>query len=213
MDKDNKKDKNVETIENLQTLNNKLKTKNEELEVKAKEAEKVTTLQAELDAKEAKLYQITLDSRTNRMSNFLGTKTDTKDIIDYVAKLSDSEFEIYVDGKDNDTFVSKEEITKEKETIQSDKNEVDKAKEKIRIEKEEALKSDKEALVPRTEIASEDSANADEFDDSDAEQVVAHVKDLYKLKTKPIYNKRIKEGHEKKAVDYMNFAYDESNRV
>ena len=97
-------------INNFKSLADGYEKKNEALEGKVKDLDKLSDLQKELETKENKLYEVTLNSRLSKISKFINSKGRDEKLIAKIGDMSEDDFEFFMDGRTDDVFQNKEEI-------------------------------------------------------------------------------------------------------
>jgi hypothetical protein len=175
------------------------KEQNKKLKEIESQTDKITELEEQKAKAEAQLYKKTLAERTKKISKWLQTKNADEALYDKIGKMEESEFELFIDGKTDESINSKEEIDTKKQELEAKATELEKNKEKIRKEAmEEIMKKEegKDKVIPPNEAQNE---NIDS--DGNEEVSIAKVKEMYHLDSKPFYT--LKSGHEKMAEQYI----------
>ena len=164
-------------------------------------SEALEQLKKQKEDAELALYKKTMNERKAQLSKWLQTKKVDDSLLDKIGKMDESEFDFFKDGKTDDVFITKEEIDTKKLELENQKSELEKNKEKIRKEMQEELmnKDDKKNKVtPPTEIDIDEDAGQEA---SVGVKSIKEIKEMYNLEGKPYY--KLKEGHEKKAEQYI----------
>lgn len=175
------------------------KEQNKKLKEISSQTEKITELEEQKAKAEAQLYKKTLAERTQKISKWLKAKNADESLYDKIGKMEESEFELFIDGKTDETINSKEEMDTKKQELDAKATELEKNKEKIRKEvMEEIMKKEegKDKVIPPNEALNENV-------DADGNEVIdiKKIKEMYHLDSKPFYT--LKPGHEKMAEQYM----------
>ncbi|MDD4804013.1 MAG: hypothetical protein PHN69_02460 [Candidatus Pacebacteria bacterium] len=179
-----------------------IKEQTKKLKESEDNTEKLSEVQKKAEAAELALYKKTLSERKGELSKWLKARNLESDsgLLEEIGKKSDSEFEIWKDGKTNDVFEAQEELTNKKAELETMVSEFDKEKEKIRKEvMGEKNKQNEEKVVPPMETTTDNEDGNDKHDSS--KKAIENVKDIFKLDSKAYYN--LAPGHEKRAERYL----------
>lgn len=187
-------------MSNFKTLSEVYEKKNETLESKVKD---FGDLQGQLKSKEEKLYEVTLNSRINKISKYLDSKGKDSKLIKKIGDMSDEDYEMFVDGRTDDVFASKQEIEFAKADLEKEKTELETNKDKIvkdaikQFETNSKTRTDQK-LVPDTEIGAEagDDTVGNGFPTMDA------LEKVFRLRDNPIWSDKT-DSMKKRAVNYM----------
>ncbi|MDD4804338.1 MAG: hypothetical protein PHN69_04115 [Candidatus Pacebacteria bacterium] len=187
-------------MNNFKTLSEVYEKKTETLENKVKE---FGDLQTELKSKEEKLYEVTLNSRLNKISKYLDSKGKDSKLIKKIGDMSDEDYELFIDGRTDDVFTSKEEIEFAKADLEKEKNELETNKDKIvkdaikQFETNSKTRNDQK-LVPDTEIDAETETETvgNGFPTMEA------LEKVFRLRDNPIWADKT-DSMKQRAVNYM----------
>lgn len=178
-------------------------TKVNELEEKAKEAEKLGDLRKSLEQKDAEIFKMKLDTRTKLVSKYLESKNNDENLIKKIGSMADDDFELFSEGKTNDTYLNKEEIDSAKNDIDQKKKELETEKDKIIKDAQKSLenkdKKEGQKLIPNSEVVVDD-ADDNESDENFQFPAIDKLKEIYGLDDSR-YDKN--KDHENKATAYL----------
>ena len=191
-------------MSNFKALSEAYEKKNESLEGKVKDLDKLGALQKELESKEAKLYEMTLNSRLSKISKYLETKDNEKKLIEKIGDMSEEDYEMFIDGRTDDVFKSKQEIEFAKADLEKEKNELETNKDKIvkdAIKQFEtnSNKRDDQKLVPDGEI---DSSEDTDSVTNNGFPTIESLEKTFRLKNNPIWEDKT-PVMKQRAADYM----------
>jgi hypothetical protein len=192
-------------MSNFKALSEAYEKKNQTLEDKVKDLDKLSDIQKQLEAKEAKLYEVTLNNRLGKISKYLNTKSKDEKLIKKIGDMSDEDYEFFIDGRTDDVFQTKEEIEFAKADLEKEKTELESNKDKIIKDaaKQHEIDSKKrydQKLVPDTEIGSSD-------EDTVADNGFPTIESLektFRLRNNPIWEDKT-PAMKKRAIDYMDY--------
>ena len=178
-----------EKVNTYETLSKGLETKNAELLANATDATSSADLQKQLEAKEAKIYEMQLNNRLSTVSKYLETKGNDAKLLAKTGEMDDNHFEVFSEGRTNEIFQSKDEIESAKTDLAQERTEFDTNKEQAlkdalkQLELDNKTRND-QGLVPNTEIGTD--LGGDQDDDSGFPTMEALEK-VYNLPANPMW--------------------------
>lgn len=180
--------------------------KSSENEEKLKELEDVKKA---LAASEEVNFKKTLSERTGQLTKWLGEKGNDVKIIDKLGKMSEDDFDMFKEGKVDQTYKTQDELNKDKADLETKKSEFESNKDKIlreakkELEKKNETKDDS-AIIPNTETGKEgDNVEGNEKTNKFLDP--KGLKKLYNLSNNPLYKQ--KEFQEVRAQGYLERNY------
>lgn len=196
-------DKILQDSDNAIKLSKANEKKMEELQVEADKAKKLGEYESKLKEREAEIFKMKLSSRLSTVEKYIASKDNDNKLIQKLGEMSDEDFELFAEGKTNDSFTSKDEIESAKKDLEEKTKELIENKDKLVADaiknlEEKNKKATDQKIIPPTE-----TKDMNEGDTTDKKYpLVDKIKDIYKLSNNPSFD--ISDIRLKKAESYIN---------